>query len=100
MENFAEGLILSILSRRIFLSNYIMPRKRTRRKMQGAGIKQVLQKVHDFVKKHKLVSKALAAVTPFAGSFAPLASGASAGASALGYGRRRRRRVGRPRKRK
>jgi len=79
-----------------------MPRKRRgRRKQHGKGpvldwIKRNAGKVHDFVKNNKLISKGLAAVTPFAGSFAPLASGASAGAAALGYGRKRKR--GRPKK--
>lgn len=82
-----------------------MPKRRTRRRnMKGKGVKEILGKVKnalgvakDFVKKHKLISRGLAAVTPFAGTFAPLTSGASAGVAALGYGRRRR--VGRPRRR-
>lgn len=79
-----------------------MPRKRRpKRKMKGEGpaldwIKKTAGNVHNFVKKHKLISKSLAAITPFAGTFAPLTSGASAGAAALGYGRKRPKR--KPRK--
>lgn len=79
-----------------------MPRKRrTRQKGEGPAldwIKKTAGKVHDFVKKHKLISKGLAAVTPFAGALSPLTTGASAGAAALGYGRKKRRRRIRKRK--
>jgi len=73
-----------------------MPRKRkTTRNMKGKGIREILGKIHDFVKKNKLISRGLTAVTPFAGSFSPLTAGAATGAAALGYGRKRR-----PKKRK
>jgi hypothetical protein len=79
-----------------------MPRKRTgRRRHTGGNIRDVLGKVNDFFKKHKLISRGASALAPFAGAYSPIVAGVGGVASKLGYGKkRRRRRPGRPRKMK
>ena len=67
----------------------LMPRKRRR---NGKGIKEVLGKIHNFVKNNRLISRGAAALAPLGN----IVKGVGTAASSLGYGRRRRR--GRPRK--
>ena len=70
-----------------------MPRKRRR---NGKGIKEVLGKIHNFIKSNRLISRGATALAPLAGSYGNIVKGVGTAASSLGYGRRRRR--GRPRK--
>ena len=49
----------------------------------------IFSAINDFLKKHKIISTIGKAVTPLAGSFAPLVSGATQYAESQGYGRRR-----------
>lgn len=70
-----------------------MPRKRRR---NGKGIKDVLNKIHNFVKSNKLISRGASALAPIAGPYANVVRNVGVAAGALGYGRRKR---GRPRKR-
>lgn len=65
-----------------------MPRKRRR---QGKGIKDVLKKIHNFVKSNRLISRGAAAIAPLAGPYSGVVSRVGTAAGALGYGRRRRR---------
>lgn len=64
-----------------------MPRKRKRK--QGAGIKDIIRKVANFVQKNKIISRAGKALgdagVPYAGRVGEVAGH-------LGYGRKRRRR--------
>ena len=64
-----------------------------RRRMRGRGkVMDFLKKVGGFLKKHKIVSRVaggLASVLP--PQYSGIASGVQKAASALGYGRRRRR---------
>ena len=48
----------------------------------------IFSAINDFLKKHKIISTIGKAVTPLAGSFAPLVSGATQYAESQGYGRR------------
>ena len=57
-----------------------------RRRRRGGSI---FSAINDFLKKHKVLSTIGKAVTPLAGSFAPLVSGATQFAESQGYGRRR-----------
>ena len=57
-----------------------------RRRRRGGSI---FSAINDFLKKHKIISTIGKAVTPLAGSFAPLVSGATQYAESQGYGRRR-----------
>ena len=71
----------------------VVTRKRVTRprKMRGGAIPTWMRSIHDFVKKHKLISRigsSLGAVG------VPYASGVSKVASVLGYGRRSVRRGG------
>jgi hypothetical protein len=77
----------------IFLTKFIntMPKKRKRTHQAGKGpIKDFLGKVHDFVKKHKVIST-VANIIPH-----PYARAVGTVANLAGYGKRR---PGRPRKR-
>ena len=56
-----------------------------RRRRRGGSI---FSAINDFLKKHKIISTIGKAVTPLAGSFAPLVSGATQYAESQGYGRR------------
>ena len=56
-----------------------------RRRRRGGSI---FSAINDFLKKHKVLSTIGKAVTPLAGSFAPLVSGATQYAESQGYGRR------------
>jgi len=58
-----------------------------RRKRHRGG--SIFSAINDFLKKHKVLSTIGKAVTPLAGSFAPLVSGATQFADSQGYGRRR-----------
>lgn len=62
--------------------------KRGRRRKNGAGLGDIINKAHNFVKKNKLISRGanlLGAVgVPYAGAIGSVTG-------ALGYGRRRRR---------
>ena len=58
-----------------------------RRKRRRGG--SIWSSINDFLKKHKVLSTIGKAVTPLAGSFAPLVSGATQFAESQGYGRRR-----------
>lgn len=75
-----------------------MPRKRrVRRKQQGEGpvwdwIKKAAKDVHGFVKNNKLISRGAAALAPIAGPYSGTVNRIGNTASALGYGRKRRRR--------
>ena len=62
--------------------------KKTSKKAWKAT-KPLLKKGHKFAKKHKLVSKALKELAPFAGPAAPKVALAAKGAKALGYGAHR-----------
>jgi len=59
--------------------------RRHRRRRRGGSI---FSAINDFLKKHKIISTIGKAVTPLAGSFAPLVSGATQYAESQGYGRR------------
>ena len=68
-----------------------MPRRMVRRstkRQRGGSLGSWLKKAHDWVKKHKLVSR-IGSVLGTAG--VPYASNIAGVASKLGYGRRRRR---------
>ena len=56
-----------------------------RRRRRGGSI---FSAINDFLKKHKVLSTIGKAVTPLAGSFAPLVSGATQYAESQGYGRK------------
>ena len=56
-----------------------------RRRRRGGSI---FSAINDFLKKHKIISTIGKAVTPLAGSFAPLVSGATQYAESQGYGRK------------
>ena len=56
-----------------------------RRRRRGGSI---FSAINDFLKIHKIISTIGKAVTPLAGSFAPLVSGATQYAESQGYGRR------------
>ena len=58
-----------------------------RRKRRRGG--SIWSSINDFLKKHKVLSSIGKAVTPLAGSFAPLVSGATQYAESQGYGRRK-----------
>ena len=58
----------------------------------------ILEKIKGFLKKHRIISRAAGAIAPLAGSYAPVVSGVGEFARSQGYDRRRRKRVGRPRK--
>jgi len=69
-----------------------MPRKRRvgrprKRRHSGSGIKEFLQKAHDFIKKHKVISKTANALGALG---VPHAGTVGSFAHAAGYGRRRR----------
>lgn len=67
-----------------------MPRKR---KLKGRGIKEVLGKVNDFLKRTKIISR-VAGIIPH-----PVAQGIGTVAGLAGYGRKKRgRKPGRPKK--
>jgi hypothetical protein len=70
-----------------------MPRKRKvgrpRKRQHGKGIKEVAKKIHDYVKKHRIISR----VAGIAGSLGvPHAGTIGSIAHTAGYGRKRRRR--------
>jgi hypothetical protein len=68
------------------------------RRMRGKGIGSFLGKVNSFLRKHRVISSLGNAVSGMIpeGKFRTMANLATKGASALGYGRRRRvRRCGR-----
>jgi len=68
-----------------------MPRKK--KHMKGRGIKEFLGKINDFLKKTKIISTVANAIPH------PFAKGVGTVAGLAGYGKKRRkRRVGRPRK--
>ena len=60
--------------------------RRHRKRHRGGSI---WSSINDFLKKHKVLSSIGKAVTPLAGSFAPLVSGATQYAESQGYGRRK-----------
>ena len=68
-----------------------MTKTRATRTQQGTGI---FSDVSDFIKSHKLLSKAGKALTPFVSAWNPAAgvgvAGISAGLDQAGWGRRRR----------
>ena len=64
--------------------------------MKGKG--PLLDKIKGFLKKHKVISRAAGALAPLAGAYSPVVAGIGEFARSQGYGRRGRKRVGRPRK--
>ena len=60
-----------------------------RRRIRGRGIGDWFKKLYNTVRDKKLISRGLAAVAPALGSYSPIASGASALAGKLGFGRKR-----------
>lgn len=69
------------------MPRHVMRHRSRRSRMHGAGILDWLRKAHDFVKKHKLVSRiggTLSGLHPAIGHVAR-------GAALLGYGRRHHR---------
>ncbi len=77
------------------MSSRSKSKSRPRRRRQGKGIKDVLNKVHKFIKANKVISRGLSAYSGLSGGTLPGASYASRAAdvaSQLGYGRRIRRR--------
>lgn len=68
-----------------------MSKKGGMRRMKGRGIMDMLRKAHDFIRKHKLISRgsnALSYVLPE--KYKGIASKVSGASGALGYGRRKR----------
>ena len=64
-----------------------MPRKRTitrRRRHNGGNIRDVIGKVNDFLKKHKIISRGASVLAPFTGTYAPLVAGVGTAAGASG----------------
>ena len=52
-----------------------MPRKRTgRRRHTGGNIRDIMGKVNDFLKKHKII-RAAGTIAPFAGAYSPIVAG-------------------------
>ena len=70
-----------------------MPKKRKpKRKHQGKGIKEVLGKIHNFIKGNKLISRGASALAPLAGPYSGAVSRVGSVAANLGYGRKKPRR--------
>lgn len=59
-------------------------------RMRGRGIVDILKKANAFLRKHKVISRGAAAVSPLLpAKFQPWATKIGGVSSALGYGRRR-----------
>lgn len=69
-----------------------MPKKRKpKRKHQGKGLKEVLGKIHNFIKGNKLISRGASALAPILpGTYGSVVRGVGSAAANLGYGRKRK----------
>lgn len=76
----------------VSIKHTMIKRKRTTRK-KGAGFSDFVNGAKNFLKRTKILSTVGKTLTPFAGSFAPLAQGATQYLDQQGYGRRPKRRL-------
>lgn len=85
-----------------------MPRKMSKKEMEGNGIKDIVKGLNKFLKKHKVISRGASIIEPVAGKHKSKVRKVGQVAKQLGYGKGsglklagagKKRRVGRPKKR-